>query len=360
MFNELLLKSEEKAVLALRNLYNKYGYQPFKMSKFEEYDLYVRNKDFLVSDSVITFTDTTGKLLALKPDVTLSIIKNTLDGEGNKQKVYYNENVYRPSGSTHQFKEIMQSGIECIGDIDMTDIFEVLCIAAQSLNMMSEQFVLAISHMGLYASLLDDISDDKNFKVKITELIAEKNRHEALALCDKYSISGDKLTAVETMLSLYGNLFESVAELEKICKNEKQLDALNEIKALAALFSDAEFFNKIKFDFSVINDMRYYDGIVFKGFINGIYEDVLTGGKYDPLMKRMGRNSSAIGFAVYVDLLSELAESKKYDVDVLLIYDGKTSAETVILEKEKIINDGKSVFSSKNIPLNIRYKTLIN
>lgn len=51
---ENILKSDEKAMLGLRSLYRKYGYCQYKMSKFEEYDLYVRNKDFLVSDSIIT------------------------------------------------------------------------------------------------------------------------------------------------------------------------------------------------------------------------------------------------------------------------------------------------------------------
>ena len=105
MIEERILKSEELAVYKLRALYTKYGYRPYKMSKFEEYDLYGRNKDFLVSDRVITFTDTDGRLLALKPDVTLSIIKNTKGGE--KQKVCYNENVYRVPGGRGQFKEII-------------------------------------------------------------------------------------------------------------------------------------------------------------------------------------------------------------------------------------------------------------
>ena len=74
--SSIVLKNEEKAVFELRELYSKYGYLQYKMSKFEEYDLYVSNKDFLVSENIITFTDTDGKLLALKPDVTLSIIKS--------------------------------------------------------------------------------------------------------------------------------------------------------------------------------------------------------------------------------------------------------------------------------------------
>ena len=88
---DLTLEYEEKAVFALRSLYSKYGYSQYKMNKFEEYDLYVKNKDFLISDSVITFTDTNGRLMALKPDVTLSIIKNSKDTKGYVEKLYYNE-----------------------------------------------------------------------------------------------------------------------------------------------------------------------------------------------------------------------------------------------------------------------------
>ena len=134
-----LLKSEEKAIFSLRSLYSRYGYLPFKMSKFEEYELYLKNKDFLVSDRIITFNDTNGKLMALKPDVTLSIIKNCEDTVGFKQKLCYNENVYRVSGSTHQYKEIMQTGIECIGDIDNYDVFEVITLAAKSLSLISDK-----------------------------------------------------------------------------------------------------------------------------------------------------------------------------------------------------------------------------
>ena len=109
-FSGSLLKYDEKTVFSLRELYGKYGYSQYKMSKFEEYDLYVRNKDFLISDHVITFTDTNGKLMALKPDVTLSIIKNSKDLPETVQKVYYDENVYRVSKGTQSFKEDADRG----------------------------------------------------------------------------------------------------------------------------------------------------------------------------------------------------------------------------------------------------------
>ena len=120
-----IISNEEKVISEFSRICEQRGYSQYRMNKFEEYDLYVRNKDFLVSDSVITFTDTSGKLMALKPDVTLSIIKNGRDIPGEIQKVYYNENVYRVSKGTQTFKEIMQSGIECIGDIDEYIICEI-------------------------------------------------------------------------------------------------------------------------------------------------------------------------------------------------------------------------------------------
>ena len=87
-----ILRRDERAGYQLRELYRRHGYTLYRMSKFEEYDLYVRNKSFLVSEHILTFTDTDGRLMALKPDVTLSIVKNSPDAPGATQKVCYNEN----------------------------------------------------------------------------------------------------------------------------------------------------------------------------------------------------------------------------------------------------------------------------
>ena len=157
MFNEKILKNEEKAIFALRSLYKSYGYLPFKMSKFEEYDLYAKNKDFLISDEVITFTDRSGKLLALKPDVTLSIVKNTADRPETIQKLFYNENVYRVSKSSRSFRELMQVGLEALGNVDDYCVAEVLELACRSLRSISARCVLEISHLGLLQELIEGI-----------------------------------------------------------------------------------------------------------------------------------------------------------------------------------------------------------
>ncbi len=355
MIDEKLLKNDERAIVALRALYRQYGYRPFKMGKFEEYDLYVRNKDFLVSDRIITFNDTNGKLLALKPDVTLSIIKNGEDIPGVKQKVYYNENVYRVSGATHQYKEIMQTGLECIGDIDGYDIFECVSLAAASLGLISPDYVLDVSHLGVLSALLDECSDDKAFRREATACIAAKNPHDLMRVCADYGVDADKAANLCAFVGIYGDMPSVIERLVPLCTGETAKAALGDLRALCDLLADTPYAAHIRLDFSIVNDMRYYNGIVFKGFLAGICEGVLSGGQYDNLMRKMGRRAGAIGFALYLDLLEDLqTETREYDVDVLVLYDAATSPKALADKVEALTAAGRSVTAQRAVPPSLR------
>ena len=361
MLNSQFLKDDERAILSLRALYGKYGYLPYKMSKFEEYDLYVKNKDFLVSDSVITFNDTNGKLLALKPDVTLSIIKNSTDEAGCKQKVYYNENVYRIWGSTKQFKEIMQTGLECIGDLDIYDVYEVVYLSAKSLATISDSFILDISHLGILNELLNIITANENARAEIMTCIKQKNAHEIASICEKYGINAENASLLKDFVSMYGNPSDVIARLKEINVDAEFTKCVNELEALCTLLAKTEYQAKIRLDFSLVNDMNYYNGVVFNGFLDGVPETVLFGGSYDKLMERMDRKSKGIGFALYLDLLESIQKNtKEYDVDILLLYTDKTDISSLNQKVQALVDNGKSVSVQKSIPSKLRYKELID
>lgn len=360
MIDERVLKSEERAVYALRSLYGKYGYRAYKMSKFEEYDLYVRNKDFLISDRIITFNDTDGKLMALKPDVTLSIIKNLDEQPGCKQKVCYNENVYRVSGSTRQFKEIMQAGLECIGALDRYDLYEVVSLAAESLALISEDFVLDVSHLGILTAMLEESSGDVQLRRELTRYIAAKNRHDLERVCRENGISPEKTAAICEFIGIYGDMDSVLRRLEPLCTGEAARAALAELEQLRKLLDDCPWKDKIHFDFSIVNDMDYYNGIVFQGFLSGICESVLSGGQYDKLILKMGRSGGAVGFALYLDLLEDLGRTERdRDVDVLLLYDEEDAA-LAARETKRLIGEGKSVSAQRAIPEKLRYGQVLD
>jgi len=354
MLDANILKNEERAVFALRGLYRQYGYLPYKMSKFEDYEYYIRNKDFLVSDRIITFNDTNGRLLALKPDVTLSIVKNGEDILGCKQKVYYNENVYRVSENTRQFKELMQAGLECIGDIDLYDIFEVVSLAAQSLAQISEDFVLQISHLGILSAVLDRVCPDQGFQQKAIACVESKNAHDLARLCREWGVEENLLVR---FISAYGQRDKVLAQLEDLGGGQ---DALQELKEISVLLDRMPWGDRVIFDFSVVNNMSYYNGIVFRGFLSGICEGVLAGGQYDKLMQKLDRRAGAIGFALYLDLLEQLpAQRNEYDVDVLLLYDANADKQAVTAAVAELIADGQTVSAQKSVPAKLRYRQLV-
>lgn len=360
MFDESILKTGERAVFALRSLYRNYGYQPYKMSKFEEYDLYARNKDFLVSDSVITFTDTNGKLMALKPDVTLSIIKNYKDEPGVMQRVYYNENVYRVSDSTHVYKEILQTGLECMGELSAYDRMEVLRLAVESLRTISGDYVLDISHMGILSGLISEAEAGQEFTERITTLIADKNAHEIPAVCEAYGVSADLAEKLVKFVGIYGQRDKVLSKLEEICAGDAMAEALQELRDISAELDSWVGSDRIRFDFSLVNDMRYYDGIVFQGYVEGIPDVILTGGQYDRLMKRMGRKSGAIGFALYLDLLeSFLTEPERFDVDVILLCDEDADREALKDMVETYRKQGMSVSVQREVPKKLSCRQLV-
>jgi len=313
---EELYKQEERVILSLRKLYRSHGYSQFKMSKFEPYDLYAGNKDFLVSERVITFNDSDGTLLALKPDVTLSIVKNYRHTPGCVHKVYYNENVYRSGSGTQGYREIMQTGLECMGEIDVVALTEVLTLALQSLSAISYHYVLDLSHMGLVNELLDCLPLSKSDCALLLQCLEQKNEDAAQVLCQK--LSPQQAKQVMTLLRVSGPLDSAIAQLTPF----EGSPSLKELQSIASILRSTGRSERVNLDFSIISDRNYYNGTVFRGYVEGIPTGILSGGQYDLLMKKMDKQAGGVGFAVYLDQLEQLDKSgREYDVDTVLLYE---------------------------------------
>ncbi len=357
---EKVLTDGERAVYSLRALYKSYGYAQYKMSKFEEYDLYATNKDYLVSDAVITFTDTDGKLLALKPDVTLSIIKNGKDNPSEVKKLCYGENVYRPAKGTRSFKEIMQVGLECIGDIDDYIKTEVVILAVKSLKSISSDYALDLSHLGIVSEVIESLKLTLDANKKLLEFLGEKNSQAISNLLEEQGVDGEKAKTAIEILGTYGSAEKVIDRLKKLELPKSAKAYVSQLEQLILSLKELGLIEGVNIDFSVVNDMNYYNGIVFKGFIAGVPTGILSGGQYDNLMQKMGKKSGAIGFAVYLDELESISiATEKYDADVVVLYDDYTPAIKVVEQIEKITAGGESVISVKTSPEKLRYKRLI-
>lgn len=355
-----MLSAYEKISMKLAELFGSFGYKKFKMSKFEEYDLYIENKSFLKSENIIAFNDPTGKLLALKPDVTLSIAKNTADNESEPRKLFYSENVYRVSGNMHEFKEIPQLGLEFIGEVDTYSLCEVITLAKLALSEISDRFVLDISHMGLLIGLLESTGLPYDLREEITELIGTKNSHEIRRVCGDNGVSPVLTEKITTLAGLYGSIDRIIPLAEQLVVNETTAAAVKELKELCSILKEIGQSENINIDFSVVSDISYYNGITFRGYIEKIPGSILSGGRYDNLLKKLGKNSGAVGFAIYMDLLSYLnKDNDRYDVDTLLVYDKTASAADIFGAVSALRAEGKKVFVSPCECKNLKYKNIV-
>ena len=309
--DDSLMSYEESLVFSLRALYQGQGYKRYKMSKFEPYDLYATNKEFLISDNVISFTDTNGKLMALKPDVTLSLVRNCRFDPSELARICYDENVYRVSQSTGAFKELMQAGVECLGAVDRQCVIDVLLLATQSLASISPDNRLIVTDLDLVSSIVEGWKLSSPDQQSVYDFISRKNYHELERLCTSCGIPADEVARLIELLMYDGATVDLPAWL---AERGYDAQAIETIQAIIDAFTAAGLADVLRFDFSLMNDTSYYNGIVFQGYVLGVPSEVLSGGQYDKLMRKLGKAGNAVGFAVYVDALGSFAKAARVSV----------------------------------------------
>ena len=298
-----ILSRAELMALRLRALYEKAGYVKYHMSRFEEYGLYQANRRFLASEQVISFTDLDGRLLALKPDVTLSIAKNARIPESGCARYYYAENVYRPSRESHTFREISQMGLECIGKVDGEQCAGVISLALETLEICGGESLLEIGHMGYVMALLDEIGLPEAMRGDILECIRDKSGHELRKKLGDAGIDPEGTEAVCALTDLCGEWQEVLAKAETLARCDTMRDASAALRNLCGAIGKGE---RLRIDLSLVNDIDYYNGLVFRGYVAGLPGAVLQGGRYDPLAAQFSPGAEAIGFAIYMDELERL------------------------------------------------------
>lgn len=343
------LKKEEKIIFSLRELYEQYGYRRYKMNKFEEYDFYAENKQFLVSGNVITFTDRGGRLMALKPDVTLSIARHHEDG-GAVARVYYNENVYR-ADADGEFREIPQTGLECIGNADAYTVGETVLLAVKSMAAVGRPFVLNIADMGLVQRVVKALSLSEKAEKALYRAIESKSEAGVRAVCAEENANPATVCA---LLALHGTLDAVLPALQGLGCDTAELESIN------AFLKAGGIADTVRFDFSLLADKEYYNGAVFCGYVEGVPAPVLSGGRYDGLMTKLGKKSGAVGFAVYLDRLERLdTEKKEFDTDILLTY-GDSDPITACAIAEKLRGAGNRVCVVKTADGTVRARMVMD
>ncbi len=346
------IMNENNLVSELTKIYEQYGYKKIKLNKFEDYNLYNNYKDFLQTEHILTFMNLNGNLQSLRPDVTLSIVKNVLkDNDKYTKKLFYIEDIYKIDDVSNEYEEIQQVGVEIIGTLTKYSNLEIISMVIDSLKTINNnEYILEISSIDFMFALIDELDLDEDKKLEILNLIYSKNKHDLEKTLTANNIDDKYKNAVVSLIDFSGEYKEAVKNIESLIINEKMQKAYDELKSLCAVFENYNNFENILLDFSIESKLGYYNGIIFKGYIKGNNDIILSGGRYDKLLEKFNTHISndknkknAIGFAVYMDKLYKPNSIKnEYDFDILILY--KSGSEKVLLNKvQNYIQAGKKV-----------------
>ncbi|WP_242003561.1 ATP phosphoribosyltransferase regulatory subunit [Brachyspira aalborgi] len=333
------LINENSIVSNLINIYERFGFKKIKLSKFEDYNLYNNNKDFLQTEHILTFMNLNGNLKSLRPDVTLSIVKKVLkDNEKETQKIYYIEDIYKIV--SNEYEEIPQVGVEIIGKLNNYSNLEIISMAIESLKSINKNYILEISNIDFISAIFDEINLEENLKIEILNNIYLKNKHDLEKLLNK-NVDCKYKKYILSFIELSGNYKDILKKLKSLIINKKMQKSYEELKSLSFVFELYNNFDKILLDFSIESQLGYYNGIIFKGYIKESNDIILSGGRYDKLLNKFNSNKNAIGFAIYMDKLYEKNKTSDF-IDILILY--KSGDENILLnEVRKFMNKNKKV-----------------
>lgn len=301
--------------LKLRELYEHHGFYEVVTPGLEFLDVFNVKGHSIPIEYMYKLVDTKGRLMVLRPDSTMPIarlIATRLKGEEMPIRLYYNQAVYSTTRlMSGQSDEIMQTGIELIGKSSLKADLEVITTAIQSLLKCNQKtFRLEIGHIGIFNTLVNSLNINDETKEQIRLFIESKNYP---ALNDLLDSLGDsyEVSVIKQLPRLFGgkNVFKKAME---IINDKETISILNYLEKIYINLQKLGFSDKITVDLGIVNRTDYYTGVVFKGYIEGLGEEVLSGGRYDSLLSKFGEDIGAIGFAINVDAVTKalLKESK--------------------------------------------------
>lgn len=288
----------------IENYFESKGFFFIEPRLFQGYDDFILSNLRQDSSKTVKILGGDSKIYILRSDITTNILKQIFSKwEGEPPlKVYYNSKIYR-NGSDGKILQNYQMGVESLGDNISSADEEIVEMSLSIMNTLGEAYILELGSSKFLDEFFKEIDLKLKDELEIRDFIFKKNR-EGLRL----KLESLKLehTILDKIFDMQGDMEEVINMVKTYDINEEMRNALDSLEDLKDCFHGKDEINRIKLDLSMIPDLDYYDGIIFKGYCLGIPTKILSGGRYDKSTREYGKEVSAIGFMVDMDLVTQI------------------------------------------------------
>jgi ATP phosphoribosyltransferase regulatory subunit len=281
------------------------GYTHLELAAVENYDQLCSLYNKLKKEQIVKVYGGSD-ILVLRTDHTASIIKNLIPRwePGLKLKLFYNSTVFR-SSTRGEIKEIKQLGIEYLGEAALKADKEVIGLALQILSHYEQGFIIEVSNSKFIRGLIEAMAINEEEVNRIKDLIDRKNRFELIDFSQTLDLPGGIRNSLLNLLELEGDLTAIVEQAQENYLNPTMEEALAELMDLKTFTDKLGYSQHVYFDLSLLMELDYYDGLIFKGYYPNSFKEIVCGGRYDSFTEEFGQKISAVGFSLDVEELME-------------------------------------------------------
>jgi ATP phosphoribosyltransferase regulatory subunit/ATP phosphoribosyltransferase len=304
------LRSTENAI---RETLERKGYSEIITPAVEYYDVFAQANPELDQESMLKIVDKSGRICVARPDNTTPIARiaaTRLDDAALPVRLYYSQKVFRSVSGDHGHKgEFLQIGAELIGADGLHADLDILSAAFEALRSTgADNFRIELGHAEIYKALIEALGVDAAAAESIRRLIENKS---FAALGDVLAPFGSKpeAKALYAMPQLFGGV-EVLDEVEVLTGNVRVLGAISYLRRLYKALDEAGFGGMVMIDLGLVHEMDYYTGIMFRGYCGGAGAAILSGGRYNALCAKFGKDMPAGGFGIDVESVAESLTGK--------------------------------------------------
>ncbi len=276
------------------------GYMNIEPSIFEGYDEFTGVNSRIDKKSTVKLLDNNSEILILSPDITTGIVNKFMPRWeiGTKLKMFYYGKTYKHNGIG--IKENREMGVEIIGEKNQNTDENILNTAITIISKYSDKYLIEIGNSKFLKGIMQACSFNKEDYENILDLLYLKNKQELKEYLSRLPYK-EPMSTLVNIFDLEGSFDEILNQLEGLYLNDLMNEGIEELRNIDKYMKNVT--DKVTYDLSLVSELSYYDGVIFRGYIDGSNKEIIKGGRYDSFTQQYGYKIPAIGFTVELDEL---------------------------------------------------------
>lgn len=328
--------TRRKLRIQLEEIYRSWGYQEVITPMIEYYDTF-RIAD-MREEEMYKILDASGRILTLRPDMTIPLARvaaTKFKDIKEPLRFLHTSNVFKVNAELHgNNNESTDCGIELLGVEEPYGDLEILNCALDALSILKDtRYTLEIGNLNFFHSACKDLALSTEQQEQLADLVNRKSTTSLKELVNSLPIPQNRKEFFIKLPWLCGDI-SILEEAKSYAFNEDLQAVIAQMENLCQNLKILGFDKALTIDLGKVPHLKYYTGLIFEAFVEGVGISVLSGGRYDKLLKRFGKDMPAIGFAVRLDALLDILADSEKEEKTIVEYGEKHCVEALQKAKE--------------------------